>query len=59
MSEKLEHPHIVRVLDLCEDDKEIYITLELLKHGNLLEALTKIRKKKIPFTERHAANIIY
>ena len=59
MSEQLDHPHIVRVLDLCEDDESIYIALELIKHGNLLEALRKIKQMKIKFTERHAANIIY
>ena len=59
MSEKLDHPHIVRVLDLCEDDNDIFIALELIEHGNLLEALTKIKKRKVKFTERDAADIIY
>lgn len=57
--EKLEHPHIVRVLDLCEDDDKIYIALELIKHGNLLEVLSKIRQRNIKFTERDAADIVY
>ena len=44
MCEKLDHPHIVRVLDLCEDKKNIYIAMEIIEHGNLLEALSKIQK---------------
>ena len=59
VSEKLEHPHVVKVLDLCEDDNDIFIALELIKHGNLLEVLSKMERKKIPITEKHAADIIY
>lgn len=59
VSEKLEHPHVVKVLDLCEDEDDIYIALELIKHGNLLEVLSKMERKKIPITEKHAADIIY
>ena len=42
--EQLDHPHIVRVLDLCEDTDHIYIVSELLKQGNLLEVMTKMQK---------------
>jgi len=42
--EQLDHPHIVRVLDLCEDGNHIYIVSELLKQGNLLEVMTKMQK---------------
>ena len=57
--EKLEHPHIVRVLDLCEDEDNIFIALELINHGNLLEVISKIKEKKIGFKERNAADIVY
>ena len=40
--DKLEHPHIVRVLDLCEDVNNIYIVLELMRHGTLTQVLSKI-----------------
>ena len=56
--EKLDHPHIVRVLDLCEDKKDIFIAMEIIEHGNLLEALSNIKKNKVKFTERDAASII-
>ena len=34
--EKMSHPNIVRVLDLCEDKEDIFITMELVAGGNLL-----------------------
>ena len=37
--EKMKHPNIVRVLDLCEDDNDICIVMELMNDGNLLEFL--------------------
>ena len=32
--------------------------MEIIEHGNLLEALSKIKKSKVKFTERDAASII-
>ena len=45
-------------MDLCEDRDKIYIIQELIRDGNLLEALTKMSDEDIPFTERDAANIV-
>ena len=42
-----EHPHIVRVLDLCEDTKNIYIVSELIRHGTLEENLRRIKENHI------------
>ena len=60
--DQLEHPHIVRVLDLCEDEQHIYIVLELMACGTLTDILTKIqevnRYKKVNFTEKDAANLV-
>ena len=33
--DQLEHPHIVHVLDLLQDDDNYYIVLELMLHGTL------------------------
>ena len=55
----LDHPHIVRVLDLCEDEENYYIALELIKNGNLHEVLQKMKEKEVKFTEREIADIIY
>lgn len=40
--DRLEHPHIVRALDLLEDRENIYIVLELMPAGNLTDVLTKV-----------------
>ena len=47
------------MLDLCEDESNIYIVLELIKSGNLLEILDKMKQNNVKFTEKDAANIIY
>ena len=38
--ESVNHPYVVRVLDLCEDENNYYIALELLPHGNMLQVLS-------------------
>ena len=43
--EYLDHPHLARVHDLCEDEENIYIAFELLKDGNLQEVLDKMKEK--------------
>ena len=55
----LDHPHIIRVLDLCEDEENYYIGLELIKNGNLHEVLQKMKEKEVKFTEREIADIVY
>ena len=57
--EDINHPYIVRVLDLCEDEYNYYIALELLPDGNLLEILTRLNEHNISFSERDAATLIY
>ena len=57
--EMLDHPHIVRVHEILEDDKNIYMALELIEHGNLLEVLSQMQENGTPFNERDVANIIY
>ena len=43
--DKLEHPHVVRILDTCEDKEKIYIVAELMRHGTLTEMLSKMQEK--------------
>ena len=52
--DELEHPHIVRVLDLCEDDDSVYVVMELMRNGNLMEVITKIREKSISYSFHQA-----
>jgi len=39
----LEHPHILKLYETFEDDKYIYIIMELCRGGELLEKLTSLR----------------
>lgn len=56
--EELDHPHIVRVIELLENDEDYFIVMELMPDGNLLDMLNKFARRKISFTERDAANLI-
>lgn len=56
--DELDHPNIVRVIELLESDDDYYIVMELMPDGNLLDMLNKIAKQKISFTERDAANLV-
>ena len=38
----LDHPHIVQLLDLCEDDEFLYIIMELMRYGTLTDAMIRI-----------------
>ena len=49
-----DHPHIVRVMELLEDDIKFYIVSELVTGGELYDYIIKTKK----LTERQAANVI-
>ena len=49
-----DHPNIVRLIDMIEDEAHVYIVTELMRGGDLSKYMAK--KKKIP--ERQAASII-
>lgn len=46
--QKTDHPHIVRVMELMEDDVNFYIVSELVTGGELYDYI--IKKKRL--TER-------
>ena len=56
--EDLDHPNIVRVIELLESADAYYIVMELMPDGNLLDMMNKISKQRISFTERDAANLV-
>ena len=56
--QQLDHPHIVHVLELLVDDTNMYMVMELMQYGNLMEVHDKSRNKGWAFTERDAANIV-
>lgn len=49
------HPHIVTLRGVHEDEKTVYLVLELLRGGELLDRL--IERKN--FTEKEAADVIF
>lgn len=49
------HPHIVSLRALHEDEKRVYLVLELLRGGELLDRLLQ----RSNFTEREAAEVLY
>ena len=53
----LEHPHIVRVLDICEDSSSYYIASEFIKNGSLNDMLER-NAKVASLKEADIANII-
>lgn len=56
---ELDHPHIVKVLDVLEDDENVYIAQELMRHGNLYEVLTRLEESGRKLTESEIARIVY
>ena len=57
--EKIAHTNIVRVLDLCEDEENICVVMELVPGGNLMQFLKERTMRKKPITETEAATIIH
>ncbi|XP_008544991.1 ribosomal protein S6 kinase 2 beta isoform X2 [Microplitis demolitor] len=49
------HPHIVTLRAVHEDERRVYLVLELLRGGELLDRLIQRRN----FSEREAAEVIY
>lgn len=57
--DKLEHPHIVHVLDLLEDNENHYIVMEHMLHGNLRQKLAKFQDTRTSFSEQDAAKLVF
>lgn len=49
------HPHIVTLRALHEDERHVYLVLELLRGGELLDRMLQRRN----FTEAEAAEVTY
>lgn len=50
----LDHPNIVRLYEIFQDEKRFYLVTELCTGGELFEEITK----RTSFSESDAANII-
>ena len=61
--DKFDHPNIVRVLDFCEDEANIYIVFELVETGDLSKNIGMIKDKLLTQSklavEQAIANIMH
>ena len=51
---KTDHPHMVRVFELLQDDTNFYIVTELVTGGELYDHIIKVKR----LGERQAADVI-
>ena len=51
---KTDHPHMVRVFELLQDDANFYIVTELVTGGELYDYIIKVKR----LSERQAADVI-
>jgi calcium-dependent protein kinase len=54
---KLDHPNIIKLYEVYENDDFIYIVMELCKGGELFDRIIKRTEQGNPFTEKEAAII--
>lgn len=54
VSSKIDHPHIITVKELLEDEKHVFIVMELMPGGDLLSRVLELNA----FVERDAAHVI-
>jgi len=52
---RVDHPNVVKMIEIFESEEKLYVVMELLPGGDLYTALTKVRK----VSERNAACAIY
>ena len=57
--DKLEHPHVVRVIDICEDSENIYVVHELMIYGTLKQKIARIQEQRVSLSEQDVARMIY
>ena len=53
---KMDHPNIIKLFEVFEDNKFFYLINDLCTGGELLDRIVK-KRKEIPFTEKEAAII--
>lgn len=55
----LNHPHIVEVVELLEDDENYYVVQELVRNGELADIIfNKIKVKKETLTVQYVAKLL-
>ena len=58
MLEELDNPHVVRVIELLENEQNYFIVMELMADGNLLDFINNCSRKKIALHETEIANLV-
>ena len=54
---KLDHPNIIKLYEVYETDKNIYLIMELCTGGELFDRIVENTENGIQFTEKEAANL--
>ena len=54
---KLDHPNIIKLYEYYEDEKKIYLIMELCTGGELFDKIIKNTENGKPFTEQQVAHI--
>jgi calcium-dependent protein kinase len=54
---KLDHPNIIKLYEYYEDEKNIYLIMELCTGGELFDKIIKNTENGKPFTEKQVAHI--
>jgi len=55
--EETQHPHVTRIFELLEDNRNYYIVAELMAGGHLMDKI--LMQKEMTFSELTAASIIH
>ena len=56
---KVDHPNIIKLYEVFEDDKYIYLIMEQCKGGELFDKIINHIQKKKMFSEKEGASIFY
>ena len=54
---KLDHPNIIKLYEYYENDKSIYLIMELCTGGELFDRIVENTENGIQYTEKQAANL--
>ena len=54
---KLDHPNIIKLYEVYENDKSIYLIMELCTGGELFDRIVDNTENGVQFTEKQAANL--
>lgn len=55
---RLDHPHVIRIFEFFEDDREVHLIMELCRHGDLMSRIKDSIKLKNPIPYDHVKTIM-